>query len=370
MNENVCILKEHSETPYLIFRVGSGEILQGNRMARAFYSVDKKKLTVYDVLLSMPKGAITSKVKTYFEYMITQKANGVKYVCNATIDTCDREEVASLEVELLQDCLVEPLKKDIIQSKLPEFILHYNENLNIYFANNEFYKTLNTDVEKIHKENKNSFLNLIPKKTRKYFVEQIKKYLFQDVNILQIQISLLHGKSQIITFKRISDKLHGQITDYEYTQRDLDLIRKRFALIQFQFSDIKDFNSGLSKVEKENGIDSFIETGLKEVISFAKVIGKVDKYHYSLILELSYYSIEMGERQIEAVINHLLESFSRKYGTETEYFTAKASIGYALSEYDGNDFDRLKDKSLTALACSQSFETNVATRYTAGFRNY
>ncbi len=365
MEHDLLESHESSETPYLIFQLETGELIQGNKMARAFYSVDSRKLRVRDILIGITKDIISTQDSLFIANILTQKANGRKYECICTFDVIENRQYVLLKIELVKDCLVKPLVDDMQTSQNSEFILHFNEKLNIYYGNDKFYEMLGKDVELIHKDYKNSFLGLIPKNTRKYLMEQLEKNLFKDVNILQVKIDLLGGNKTTITFQKISDKIYGQVTDYQFTQEDITVIGQYYTFLTFELTDIRDFNSGLNEMEKEILILETMASRLKEVSNPAKVFGKLDTYRYSLLLELSHYNANTRAKQVQAIVDSILGNLTQQYNSETGYLTVKISIGYTLFPNDCNDFDSLTSKTQIALDTSKCFENSTAIRYSA-----
>ncbi len=364
MNTNLLEDVENNSIPHLLFNVDTGEILRGNMMARAFYSIDTRKVTVYDILLGINKEVIGTRECSFIENIITIKANGMKYSCVATLDMTDSEKIIKLKVELVKDCLVKPMEEDMLKSKFPEVILLNNSKLNVYSGNQHFYNMIDSNVENFHKVNKNSFLNIVPKKSRKYLLEQIKKHLFSRVDILQVKITLKQCCSQVLTFQKISNKIHCQMSNCYFTQEDVMMIGKNTALFMFELNHITDFGTGMSVAEQENFLLQEVSSRLRELTVSSQLFGKLDTFRYSFLMELSYYSADMRSRQVQAVLNYILDELSENYHAKEGFLKVKISIGYVLCPEYGTDYDILEEKCQKALDCAKCLPENLAMEYT------
>lgn len=252
MNENRLRIVENKPEAYLIFDRKTGEILEGNKIARQFYCYDGKFMPLGDLFFHSSSKDIVEENLLKFsqdkillvENVVSNKSTGEEFFCDIEMEFYDNEEtIVSITIIPMVDEAIHQMQDLVGTAQKPFFILDFNKKLTVRSANSMFYQFFAVDKETFEEKHENSFVNLARKENRDSFVltvyDTLKTENECDIDVeLEVkpnEYTLFRFNIHRLNISKDKDLLYGLVLSLERRLQLMEenhVMQRRFDVVQ------------------------------------------------------------------------------------------------------------------------------------------
>lgn len=200
MNEKLFPILEHSDRAYLFYSLDTKKIFYANELAKTLYGNSKENVKVNEIF---PEAEISrfdeaefmeifkSKKQASFFDVLTKPKSGETKLCDLKVGALNEEctEVFA-EFTFKEGDRLELAKEYVDSSHKAEFILHYDENLTVYYANSHFYDIFTSTKKEFRTTYNNTLANTFTYQKQKEILTHIQEGL-KDSDAFHMDVEIL-----------------------------------------------------------------------------------------------------------------------------------------------------------------------------------